>query len=817
AGTGTAAPLDVTESRVGSTVTASWTAPTTGPDGFAPTGYEACAVPSADLARADEGAGAIILGSIAANCEAGSDAVIAGTALVVVATASPAAITGLTDGTDYAVAVRGTHANGNSDWAAASPTTVTPSDGPPPPPDPNLPTLRISAVKTSYIESLDTSADFTVTVTSAPSSDLQFTVWLTGANDFVLSANRTQSVTITAGSTTATASFPIDDDNIGDATATATATIQGVDPETYNIGSPATATIIDDDSNATLRALTLDPGSLSPRFTSGNPTYIAFGTGDSFTVTPETTISGATYMIAVTAGQATLSGENNNMVMLGADAAGGAGSDGGAAPSNEPVEITITVTATDGTTMMDYTVTVRRGGGANQMAAEMAAPAVGAAIAESVASSIADRIDAVNAGVGGNFNAASLSAAFTRQDAEAMADGASLSDVLGDGVKKLLDGKIHSVALSGDGGVTRGGGMWAGGSYQNLGGDSDEVDWDGDLFSLQVGVDARFPSGTLAGAAVSWSEAEWDYESNDASGAKGEQELRLGGLHPYAAWRVGGGDVWASLGIGQGEFDSTPDGGGAKSSGDVDMTSAAIGGGMAIGSIGHGDLRVKGAATMANMEVDFGMDDELADFDADSRRLRAVLEWSDNVPLTVGDLRRAFELGARHDSGDGHTGTGAEIGAQFTHDNGDGMNATLNARALLAHSGDYDEWGVSGTLRFAPGADGQGLSWRVEPGLGVTQSGVDRLWNESAAELAANEPDESFNPTATMDSEIGYGLRLGEGMLTPYGGMRLSNGTNDYRLGGRYKLPALPLLEMSVEAYRKQYDNSVVFKAGIEW
>ncbi|MGI9311306.1 MAG: hypothetical protein ACR2P7_07225, partial [bacterium] len=173
-----------------------------------------------------------------------------------------------------------------------------------------------------------------------------------------------------------------------------------------------------------------------------------------------------------------------------------------------------------------------------------------------------------------------------------------------------------------------------------------------------------------------------------------------------------------------------------------------------------------------------------------------------------------------YDGGDARSGVGIELGGHLAHDNGDGMSASLNARALLAHGGEYDEWGVNGTLRYAPGADGQGLSWRIEPGWGVTQSGVDRLWTESTAELADGSSDESFDPIARMDSEIAHGFAFGEGMLTPYTGLRLSDGARDYRFGGRYKSIALPL-EMSVEAYRKQRatenETGALLKAGLSW
>ncbi|MGI9311410.1 MAG: hypothetical protein ACR2P7_07755, partial [bacterium] len=230
-------------------------------------------------------------------------------------------------------------------------------------------------------------------------------------------------------------------------------------------------------------------------------------------------------------------------------------------------------------------------------------------------------------------------------------------------------------------------------------------------------------------------------------------------------------------------------------------------------------MRLKFDAQVANMDVDYDDDTDADDLDVDSRRVRVGMEFGGGM---ANGTRRAFELGARYDGGDARSGVGIELGGHLAHDNGDGVSASLNARALLAHGGKHDEWGVSGTLRYASGADGQGLSWRVEPGWGVTRSGVDRLWTESAADLASGDSDdESFDPVARMDSEIAHGFAFGEGMLTPYTGLRLSDGGRDYRFGGRYKLSALPL-EMSIEAYRKQRattdnETGVLLKAGLTW
>ena len=59
------------------------------------------------------------------------------------------------------------------------------------------------------------------------------------------------------------------------------------------------------------------------------------------------------------------------------------------------------------------------------------------------------------------------------------------------------------------------------------------------------------------------------------------------------------------------------------------------------------------------------------------------------------------------------------------------------ARSLLVHSGDYEEWGVSGLVRIDPGASGRGLSVSAQPAWDETASGVRRLWETGVAGGAA--------------------------------------------------------------------------------
>ena len=66
-------------------------------------------------------------------------------------------------------------------------------------------------------------------------------------------------------------------------------------------------------------------------------------------------------------------------------------------------------------------------------------------------------------------------------------------------------------------------------------------------------------------------------------------------------------------------------------------------------------------------------------------------------------------------------------------------------------------------------------------------------------------PGASREPRDRLEAELGYGLGAlgGRGVLTPYGGLSLSDGgARRYRLGGRLALG--PSLGLSLEAMRRE-------------
>ena len=199
----------------------------------------------------------------------------------------------------------------------------------------------------------------------------------------------------------------------------------------------------------------------------------------------------------------------------------------------------------------------------------------------------------------------------------------------------------------------------------------------------------------------------------------------------------------------------------------------------------------------------------LAATDADASRVRLVLEGSRAMTLEGGGtLMPNIELGVRHDGGDAETGAGLELGGGLRYaDPASGVSMDLKARTLLAHAeSGYREWGVSGALRVAPGAQGRGLSLTLTPAYGADAGGTDRLW--SARDTVALAPtNDGGDASGRLDTELGYGLAaFGDAFTgTPYAGLGVSGGNRRYRLGWRLTGAADPgAFALSLEASRRE-------------
>ena len=134
---------------------------------------------------------------------------------------------------------------------------------------------------------------------------------------------------------------------------------------------------------------------------------------------------------------------------------------------------------------------------------------------------------------------------------------------------------------------------WGCGDYRRLSGAGGlgAGSWNGEVYSLHVGVDVRLGSNVLAGVSVSRSRGMIDYEGGLGSGTDGgEHDLRLVGVHPFLGWSVTPGlQLWGTVGHAWGELRIVDELGG--------LTGAAT---LNSGALGlNGRLLTRGATTLS--------------------------------------------------------------------------------------------------------------------------------------------------------------------------------------------------------------------------
>ena len=274
--------------------------------------------------------------------------------------------------------------------------------------------------------------------------------------------------------------------------------------------------------------------------------------------------------------------------------------------------------------------------------------------------------------------------------------------------------------------------------------------------------------------------------------------MNINSAHPYIGRRSGGADWWVTAGFGEGELEITAqDANGVSQTpvtSDINMQTFGVGGSVSF-QTGTNTLRLKGEVAQTQLEVEGdqtagGTVDEL---EVDASRIRVAMEVGRSRKLDGGGVfEPSLEIGARFDGGDGETGGGVEVGGGLRYDGPTKrFTADSRIRALVGQGGDYEEWGVSGTLRVVSGADGQGLSFSVSPGYGISGSGIQELWRQGLADDdAATTTDATDNYAMRLDGRVGYGfgftLNEHHGVLTPYSEMT-RGATDSYRMGVNWK------------------------------
>ncbi|MBA4719402.1 MAG: cadherin-like beta sandwich domain-containing protein [Nitrosopumilus sp.] len=387
-------------------------------------------------------------------------------------------------------------------------------------------------------------------------------------------------------------------------------------------------------------------------------------------------------------------------------------------------------------------------------------------------------------------------------------------------LKQLFNNASFLVPLNVAGGNNQGAKdvtLWGSGDYLNLADDVSGVDWEGEVISGSVGIDARFNKDLVAGASFSYSKGDVDYTN---AGTNGTLINTLTSVHPYVGYDLEGGRVWGALGYGQGEVEINEQG-----KRDTTLRSLAFGGNRQLSinddwikGPGTTTLRLKGEVSLSNIKVDKNTNDEAVSIDAN--RYRIALEGNHKQTLANGaSINPSVELGIRYDDDNGNTdsasGSGLELAVGYNYNDPRGLDVELEVYGLLTHESNYKEWGVSGLVKYQTNRDGKGLWLSLKPTFGNTRDNVaDRVWQPTSVADQVN--GESSN-SLQFNTEIGYGLTgfFDRGLLTPYAGLSIANGKQSYSIGSRWAIDSS--MNLSLVGKRKETEDSIELRGDFKF
>ncbi len=399
---------------------------------------------------------------------------------------------------------------------------------------------------------------------------------------------------------------------------------------------------------------------------------------------------------------------------------------------------------------------------------------------------------------------------------------------------RSLDGASFAYspsALSANGSAGASGGrsgiltVWGSVDYRKLsGGGEGALTWDGELASLNIGTDTLSESGVLVGVAIGASKGSFGYQDS-IGGSSGVLKIRVKTLNPYVGWSVSdSASLWASVGYGRGKINYN-DEDAESSSSKMKLASAAFGGRYRLfSSDGSADDRLvqvdlKGEAWGLRNKVE-GNDSRPMGSRSRAHGMRLAVERHRSGMLESGaSLVLSGEAGVRWDGGDGDTGTGFEMGGTANYsDSATGMKVVATTRILVDHESNRKEWGAGLTVGCQVDSRETGMTYRSSLSHGKAKSGVDSLWDSSAASRASSEE----NSLATrLDAEVGYRMYGASGLHTPYVGFGAEAGSRrDYRLGMRYAGGSAISSGLEFErreAGSKRPDHRVMLKGQMNW
>ncbi|MCY4638647.1 MAG: autotransporter outer membrane beta-barrel domain-containing protein, partial [Acidobacteria bacterium] len=326
-------------------------------------------------------------------------------------------------------------------------------------------------------------------------------------------------------------------------------------------------------------------------------------------------------------------------------------------------------------------------------------------------------------------------------------------------------------------------GVWGGGDLMAFEGAPDPgTRYQGEAQTGWVGFDARSRR-WVAGVAVSYgtSRSDYSFAGGQEADERGWLRTTLTTFYPYGRWTIGKGlEVRGLAGAGLGDARHQIEAGGPEEAADLSMTMGSVGVRQALPLFMGVSVAVRADASFARMMTGDG-EETVDSLRAEIWRRRMGAEISRRIAIGAVALEPFLESAVRRDGGDGLTGNGIEYvtGLRFSSSR---LQIEARRRLLAVHTADGAvEQGVSLTARLSPQLDGSGLSMSLSPQWGAPTGAADALWQERMPRLYGSQVG-----SRTIAADVGYGVMLARGVLTPFAAAQMAGYGRGVKLGTRF-------------------------------
>ena len=296
--------------------------------------------------------------------------------------------------------------------------------------------------------------------------------------------------------------------------------------------------------------------------------------------------------------------------------------------------------------------------------------------------------------------------------------------------------------------------FWANATHSSMNTDTGGFTYDGDLTTMRAGVEKQYES-TLLGVAINRTWGDIKFSGDSALGG-GSTDFRQWGLTPYMSRENGAMRTWGLLGLGAGTLDYEQGEGASRmaASSDTQSYMAALGleyrrPGQSIDIVGRVEGMVSGLDVDANDLYD--------DVSVWTRGARGQVEVSLPQRSVTSSWRPYALAGWRWDAGAGESGNALEYGGGIEMT---GTDLTLTFEARGESGGELDRTSYSLDLSFDAGRDARGVTAKV-----TSKYGADR---KDPFTQTFEYGNETSSGSDTLGLELGYGVSVWEGLLTPY-------------------------------------------------